>query len=36
VLSHQWGFLWLEGVWALVAGRGLAVRLGGRKAVKTR
>jgi hypothetical protein len=27
VISHQWGFVLLEAVWALVAARGIAVRL---------
>ena len=31
VLSHTWGFVLLESVWALVAARGLLCRLAGRE-----
>lgn len=30
LLAHQWGFVLLEGIWGMVAGRSLALRLGGR------
>jgi hypothetical protein len=30
-LSHQWGFILLEGVWAAVAGWSIAVRLRGQE-----
>jgi hypothetical protein len=30
-LSHQWGFVLLEGVWAVVAGLGISTRLRGRE-----
>jgi hypothetical protein len=29
LLSHQWSFVLLEGIWGLVAGRGLVLRIGG-------
>jgi hypothetical protein len=31
VLSHQWGFVVLEAVWALVAARSIIARLSGRE-----
>jgi hypothetical protein len=30
-LSHQWGFVLLEGVWGAVAGWSIALRLSGRR-----
>lgn len=30
-LSHQWGFVLLEGVWAAVAGWSIVIRLRGRE-----
>ncbi len=30
-LSHQWGFVLLEAVWALVAGWGISARVRGRE-----
>jgi hypothetical protein len=29
VIAHEWGFVFLEGIWALVAGWGLIQRLRG-------
>jgi hypothetical protein len=29
LLSHQWGFVLLEGIWGLVAGRSLVLRVSG-------
>jgi hypothetical protein len=31
VLSNQWGFVALEGIWALVAARSIVARLSGRE-----
>jgi hypothetical protein len=31
-LSHQWGFVLLEGVWAVVAGLGISARIRARAA----
>lgn len=31
VLSHQWGFVLLEGVWGVAAGWGIVARVSGRE-----